>query len=101
VSVHLDDLLHTSTSANILKVLGNSGDEVVTTGFNDLVTNKTVNGVAYNVYTYGDTNAELWIQERVTLRKMQCGFVINGESKHDYSVHWRLTNHSNPSLTRH
>jgi hypothetical protein len=49
--------------------LGNSGDEVVTTGFNDLVTNKTVNGVAYNVYTYGDTNAELWIQERVTLRK--------------------------------
>jgi hypothetical protein len=41
--------------------------------------------VAYNVYTYGDTNAELWIQERVTLRKMQCGFVVNGESKHDYS----------------
>ncbi|VVM26228.1 Flagellar hook-length control protein FliK [uncultured Gammaproteobacteria bacterium] len=82
---NLDDLLHTSTSANILKVLGNSGDEVVTTGFNDLVTNKTVNGVAYNVYTYGDTNAELWIQERVTLRKMQCGFVVNGESKHDYS----------------
>jgi hypothetical protein len=34
-------------NANILKVLGNSGDEVVTTGFNDLVTNKTVNGVAY------------------------------------------------------
>ena len=82
---NLDDLLHTSTSANILKVLGNSGDEVVTTGFNDLVTHKTVNGVAYNVYTYGDTNAELWIQESVTLRKMQCGFVINGESKNDYS----------------
>jgi hypothetical protein len=60
--------------------LGNSGDEVVTTGFNDLVTNKTVNGVAYNVYTYGDTNAELWIQERVTLRKMQCGFKFKGVS---------------------
>jgi hypothetical protein len=49
----------------------------------DLVTNKTVNGVAYNVYTYGDTNAELWIQERVTLRKMQCGFVINGFAKYN------------------
>jgi hypothetical protein len=41
---HHDDLLHASTSTNILKVLGNSGDEVVTTGFNGLATKKTVNG---------------------------------------------------------
>jgi hypothetical protein len=36
--------------------LGNSGDEVVTTGFNGLATKKTVNGVAYSIYTHSDAN---------------------------------------------
>jgi hypothetical protein len=37
--------------------LGNSGDEVIVTGFNGLVTKKTVNGVTYDVYTHSDANA--------------------------------------------
>jgi hypothetical protein len=33
-----DDLLHASSSTNVLKVLGNSGDEVIATGFDDSAT---------------------------------------------------------------
>jgi hypothetical protein len=51
--------------------LGNSGDEVIITGFNGLVTKKTVNSVTYDVYTHSDANAganaELWVQKGVTL----------------------------------
>jgi hypothetical protein len=52
--------------------LGNSGDEVVTTGFNGLATKKTVNGVTYSIYTHSDANtganAELWVQKGVVHR---------------------------------
>jgi hypothetical protein len=40
------------TSTNILKVLGNSGDEVIATGFDDSITEKTVDGVTYTVYNH-------------------------------------------------
>jgi hypothetical protein len=33
LQLNLDDLLHASTSTNILKVLGNSGDKVNAAGF--------------------------------------------------------------------
>jgi hypothetical protein len=65
--------------------LGNSGDEVIATGFDDSATEKTINGVTYHVYTHGDANAELWVQKGVTLREVKCGFVIKGESENDYS----------------
>ncbi|VVH64216.1 Flagellar hook-length control protein FliK, partial [uncultured Gammaproteobacteria bacterium] len=91
LKLNLDDLLHASTSTNILKVLGNSGDEVVTTGFNGLATKKTVNGVTYSIYTHSDANtganAELWVQKGVILMGAQRGFVINGESVRDHSGH--------------
>jgi hypothetical protein len=58
--------------------LGNSGDKVITTGFNGLVTKKTVNSVTYDVYTHSDANAganaELWVQKGVTLMGAQRGF---------------------------
>ncbi|VVH66459.1 hypothetical protein BSPLISOX_2429, partial [uncultured Gammaproteobacteria bacterium] len=68
--LNLDDLLDASTSTNILKVLGNSGDEVIATGFDDSTIDKTVNGITYDVYTHSDANtsanAELWVQKGVT-----------------------------------
>ncbi|CAB5504119.1 hypothetical protein AZO1586I_1238, partial [Bathymodiolus thermophilus thioautotrophic gill symbiont] len=85
LKLNLDDLLHASSSTNVLKVLGNSGDEVIATGFDDSATEKTINGVTYHVYTHGDANAELWVQKGVTLREVKCGFVIKGESENDYS----------------
>jgi hypothetical protein len=42
LKLNLDDLLDASTSTNILKVLGNSGDEVIATGFDDSTIDKTV-----------------------------------------------------------
>jgi hypothetical protein len=49
LKLNLDDLLDASTSTNILKVLGNSGDKVIATGFDDSTTEKTVDGVTYTV----------------------------------------------------
>jgi hypothetical protein len=40
IKFNLDDLLHASSSTNVLKVLGNSGDEVIATGFNDFKSSK-------------------------------------------------------------
>jgi hypothetical protein len=78
-----------TSSTNVLKVLGNSGDEVIATGFNDSATKKTVDGIAYSIYTHTDantdSNAEFWIQKGVTLIGAQRGFVINGESAGDNS----------------
>ena len=69
--LNLDDLLDASTSTNILKVLGNSGDKVNAAGFSDSTIDKTVNGITYDVYTHGDANTgahvELWVQQEVVL----------------------------------
>ncbi|CAC9507708.1 hypothetical protein formerly called flagellar hook-length control protein FliK, partial [uncultured Gammaproteobacteria bacterium] len=71
LKLNLDDLLDASTSTNILKVLGNSGDEVIATGFDDSTIDKIVNGITYDVYTHSDANtsanAELWIQKGITI----------------------------------
>ncbi|VVH55782.1 hypothetical protein formerly called flagellar hook-length control protein FliK, partial [uncultured Gammaproteobacteria bacterium] len=85
LKLNLDDVLHASSSTNVLKVLGNSGDEVIATGFNDSATKKTVDGITYSVYTHRDANAELWMQKDVMLKEYQRGFVINGESAYDRS----------------
>jgi hypothetical protein len=52
LKLNLDDLLDASTSTNILKVLGNSGDEVIATGFDDSTIDKTVNGITYAKFKY-------------------------------------------------
>ncbi|WP_090717438.1 integrin alpha, partial [Bathymodiolus azoricus thioautotrophic gill symbiont] len=80
LKLNLDDLLHTSSSTNILKVLGNSGDKVDAAGFSGPTTEKTVDGVIYNAYTHSDTNAELWLQKGVVLEGAWRGFFIDGES---------------------
>jgi hypothetical protein len=67
-------------------VLGNSGDTVNTSGF---VKTKieTENGITYDVYTHSDANtgakAALWVQQGVSMKDMQRGFVINGETADD------------------
>jgi 5-enolpyruvylshikimate-3-phosphate synthase len=71
LQLNLDDLLHASTSTNILKVLGNSGDKVNAAGFSDSTIDKTVDGITYDVYSHGDANTganvELWVQQEVVL----------------------------------
>jgi hypothetical protein len=51
--------------------LGNSGDKVIATGFDDSTTEKTVDGVTYTVYAHSDANtsanAEIWIQKGITI----------------------------------
>jgi hypothetical protein len=71
LKLNLDDLLHTSTSTNILKVLGDSGDKVNAAGFSDSTIDKTVNGITYNIYTHSDANThagvELWVQQEIVM----------------------------------
>jgi hypothetical protein len=43
--VNLDDLLHASSSTNILKVLGDSDDKVNAADFSDSTIDKTVDGL--------------------------------------------------------
>jgi hypothetical protein len=88
LKLNLNDLLDASTSTNILKVLGNSGDTVNTSGF---VKTKieTENGITYDIYTHSDANidakAALWVQQGVSVKDMHRGFVINGEAAYDFS----------------
>ena len=88
LKLNLNDLLDASTSTNILKVLGNSGDTVNTSGF---VKTKieTENGITYDIYTHSDANidakAALWVQQGVSMKDMHRGFVINGEAAGDES----------------
>ncbi|SSC08801.1 Flagellar hook-length control protein FliK [bacterium endosymbiont of Bathymodiolus sp. 5 South] len=68
---NLDDLLDASTSTNILKVLGDSGDKVNAAGFSDSAIDRTVDGITYDVYTHGDANTsanvELWVQQEIVM----------------------------------
>ena len=98
LELNLNDLLAASTSTNILKVLGNSGDTVNTSGFVKTST-ETENGITYDVYTHSDANtdakAALWVQQGVGMKDMQRGFVvINGEVVDDWSD-WSVSNAGN------
>jgi hypothetical protein len=98
LELNLNDLLAASTSTNILKVLGNSGDTVNTLGFVKTST-ETENGITYDVYTHSDANidakAALWVQQGVGMKDMQRGFVvINGEVVDDWSD-WSVSNAGN------
>ncbi|VVM17633.1 RTX toxins and related Ca2+-binding proteins [uncultured Gammaproteobacteria bacterium] len=87
LKLNLNDLLDASTSTNILKVLGDSGDTVNALGFVKMASTKTENGITYNVYIHSDANtdakAALWVQRGVSIKGMQRGFVINGETADD------------------
>ena len=84
LELNLNDLLDASTSTNILKVLGNSGDIVNASGLIKTTSTETENGIAYDVYTYSDAKAALWVQQNVKVN-MHRGFVINGEAAGDQS----------------
>jgi hypothetical protein len=48
INLHADVIeCEVKEETGTVKVLGNSGDEVIAIGFNDLTTEKTVNGVTY------------------------------------------------------
>ncbi len=67
--LNLNDVLDASTSTNILKVLGNSGDSVNALGFAKISGAETENSITYDVYTHSgantDANAALWVQQDV------------------------------------
>ncbi|MBA5249260.1 MAG: hypothetical protein FE834_06990, partial [Gammaproteobacteria bacterium] len=70
--LNLNDVMDASTSTNILKVLGNSGDKV-DIGNNNWTTSSTTteDSVTYAVYTSGDVNANanvaLWINTNLSV----------------------------------
>ncbi|SHE22239.1 Flagellar hook-length control protein FliK [Bathymodiolus brooksi thiotrophic gill symbiont] len=67
--LNLNDLLDTSTSTNILKVLGNSNDAVNASGFAKISSTETEDNITYDVYTHNSANtdakAALWIQQDI------------------------------------
>ena len=69
--LNLNDVLDASTSTNILKVLGNSGDSVNALGFAKISGVETEGSITYDVYTHSgtntDANAALWIQQDIDL----------------------------------
>jgi hypothetical protein len=69
LTLNLNDVLDASTSTNILKVLGNSGDSVNASGFAKISGVKTEGSITYDVYTHTsantDANVALWIQQDV------------------------------------
>ncbi len=71
LKLNLDDLLHASSSTNILKVLGDNSDKVNAAGFSDSTIDKTVDGITYDVYTHSDANThagvELWVQQEIVM----------------------------------
>ncbi|MDC9721135.1 MAG: hypothetical protein PSN46_10500, partial [Gammaproteobacteria bacterium] len=71
LTLNLNDVLDASTSTNVLKVLGNTGDSVNTLGFAKTSTDTDDTGVTYDVYTHSgantDANAALWIQQDVAV----------------------------------
>jgi hypothetical protein len=67
--LNLNDLFDASTSTNILKVLGNSGDSVNASGFAKISNAETEGSITYDVYTHSSANtganAALWVQQDV------------------------------------
>jgi hypothetical protein len=61
--------LDASTSTNILKVLGNSGDSVNASGFAKISSDETEGSITYDVDTHSgantDANAALRVQQDV------------------------------------
>ena len=79
--LNLNDLLDSSSSTNILKVLGDSGDSVIATGFADSGTQATEDDVTYNVYTHVDANvaanAALWVETDLSVMQVITLNVLN------------------------
>ncbi|MBA5248147.1 MAG: hypothetical protein FE834_01230, partial [Gammaproteobacteria bacterium] len=73
LKLNLNDILDASTSTNILKVFGNSGDKVDINinKWTDSSADKTEGSVTYKVYTHADVNAganaALWIDTDLTV----------------------------------
>ncbi|CAB5495011.1 FG-GAP-like repeat-containing protein [Bathymodiolus thermophilus thioautotrophic gill symbiont] len=90
LKLNLNDLLDISTSTNVLKVVGNSGDtvEVKTRGFEKSNATEVVNGITYDIYSHASAStAKLWLAQNLTvsLTSIAQGFVMNGESAGDFS----------------
>ncbi|MEY3634083.1 MAG: hypothetical protein RLZZ61_493 [Pseudomonadota bacterium] len=73
LTVTQQSLLDLSSTSDLLKVFGDSGDTVTATGFTT-GSIQTENGITYNVYTNG--SATLWVQQGVVVNTpAQSGFV--------------------------
>ncbi|MBA5248098.1 MAG: hypothetical protein FE834_00985, partial [Gammaproteobacteria bacterium] len=71
LKLSLNNLLDASSSTNILKVFGDSGDTVDALGFVKTTGTETEGSITYNVWTHINTNtnakAALWIQTGITV----------------------------------
>lgn len=84
LTVTQQTLLDLSSTSDLLKVFGDSGDTVNATGF---VTggSQTENGITYNVYTNG--SATLWVQDGVVVNTpAQSGFIAPTISWAEHAV---------------
>ncbi|AYQ55820.1 hypothetical protein MS2017_0056 [Bathymodiolus thermophilus thioautotrophic gill symbiont] len=91
LTLNLNDLLDISSSTNVLKVVGNSGDkvEVKTLGFEKSNATEVANGITYDIYSHvSSSTAKLWVAQSLTvslLVPVAQGFVMNGETAGDES----------------
>ncbi|WP_397603410.1 calcium-binding protein, partial [Sphingorhabdus sp.] len=85
LTVTKQSLLDLSSTTDLLKVFGDSGDTVNATGF-VTGTSQTEDGITYNVYTNG--SATLWVQQGVTVEGAvpALGFVAPAVSWADQAV---------------
>jgi hypothetical protein len=77
--LNLNDVLDTSTSTNILKVLGNSDDTVNASGFVKALGAETEGSITYDVYTIGRHYfASLTVKKslRLTVVDVFCSFAL-------------------------
>ncbi|CAB5504767.1 beta strand repeat-containing protein [Bathymodiolus thermophilus thioautotrophic gill symbiont] len=67
LKLNLNDLLDISSTTNVLKVIGNSGDEVEVTGFSKSSV-ESVDGVVYDVYSNANAStAKLWVDQELAI----------------------------------
>ncbi|OJA03332.1 hypothetical protein BGC33_03070, partial [Bathymodiolus thermophilus thioautotrophic gill symbiont] len=91
LTLNLNDLLDISSSTNVLKVVGNSGDKVEVKTFRFEKSNATevANGITYDIYSHvSSSTAKLWVAQSLTvslLVPVAQGFVMNGETAGDES----------------
>ncbi|SFV87880.1 Flagellar hook-length control protein FliK [hydrothermal vent metagenome] len=75
LKLNLNDILDASTSTNILKVLGNTGDKVnidITKFVTNSANNITEDSVTYKIYTHSnaETNMALWIDTDLSVAQI-------------------------------
>jgi hypothetical protein len=67
LTITITDLLDLNVTQNILKVIGNAGDNVTASEFTDSGVNQTSGGVTYDVYTASGLEGAIWIGQALEM----------------------------------